>query len=170
MLWGPHLSDASPNGWGVQDGSQTPLILSEMLQPMRSLSIVCHYARGGMGFPARPNLSLLPISWCGPFIPCCRGNCSASFWFFLSRNYFICGCRSGMSVGGGEFRIFLCYHLGPPPPPPPGKFIWFYYHCCSMESSVMMELLCICTVPILQPLATCGCLALDMLLIQLKTF
>ena len=35
---------------------------------------------------------------------------------FLLEDCSIGSCRSGMSVGGGEFRILLCRHLEPEPP------------------------------------------------------
>lgn len=29
----------------------------------------------------------------------------------LLQNYSICSCKFGVSMGGGDFRVFLCHHL-----------------------------------------------------------
>ena len=44
-------------------------------------------------------------------------SCSASFSevFVFGGKCSTCGCRFGMSVGGGEFRIFLHCHPAPEP-------------------------------------------------------
>lgn len=42
-------------------------------------------------------------------------NCSASFQGFFRVNCSIHSCRSNVSMGGSEFRIFLCRYLGHTP-------------------------------------------------------
>lgn len=50
---------------------------------------------------------------------------SASFQL----NYSICSCRFGVSVVGGEFRIFLCCHLNVLPRPTMWNLSISFYHC-----------------------------------------
>lgn len=61
-------------------------------------------------------LSLSDPLQCGLFLisHMCR-SCSASFQTFFWGNCSTCGCRSGMSVGGGEFRVLVNCRLEPPP-------------------------------------------------------
>lgn len=67
--------------------------------------------RGGV--LVRPHLCLSYLS-AYLFILCC-GSCSASFSYFSSGNHSIYSYGSGVSMGGKEFRVFLCCHLEPPP-------------------------------------------------------
>lgn len=65
---------------------------------------------------ARLSLSLPCLLWCGLILICPLGrSCSASFQVILRGNYSSCSYRSGVSVGGGEFRIFLHCQFEPPP-------------------------------------------------------
>lgn len=43
-----------------------------------------------------------------------RRSCSTRFLCLFRGNCFICSCRFSMSVGGGEFSLFLCHSIGPP--------------------------------------------------------
>ena len=91
--------------WGVN-----PLLLREKLRICEILLIVGHHAVGGV--LSRP--FLLPISvW--PFYPLLCRNCSASFQTFFRENVSTSSWASGVSVGGGEFRIFLHHHVELPP-------------------------------------------------------
>lgn len=66
---------------------------------------------GGGSFNCLP-LSFLSISMCFLFHLLCR-SCLVSLQFFFGRNCSVCRCRFVVFVRGGEFRVFLCYHLGP---------------------------------------------------------
>ena len=72
---------------------------------------VGHWVRGGVSVIA-VSLSLLPFYMWSFYHLLCR-SCSISLQFFLRRC--ICLCRFGVLVGGSEFRVFLCCHLGPAP-------------------------------------------------------
>lgn len=50
--------------------------------------------------------------WCGYFFIClkCRSYV-VRFWVLFRRNCSLCSCRFLVSVGEGEFTIFLCCHL-----------------------------------------------------------
>lgn len=95
---------------GVPDVGHKPFPLQGEALGLRDPSPLCV---AGWGFLVRPYLSLSYPSWCGPFILCCGGRCLVSFQFFLSRNYSIFSCIFGVSIGGDEFLVFLCCHLGP---------------------------------------------------------
>lgn len=56
------------------------------------------------------SLSLLQFKNC-PFIPWLQRLCSSSFQAFLRRNHFLYSSSFIASVGGEEFRIFLCNHF-----------------------------------------------------------
>lgn len=65
----------------------------------------------------------------------------------------MCSCRFCVSVGGGEFRIFLCCrHLDPEPPAkfPKGVVLFHVYarmHCASLRNiystSIFLKVCCI---------------------------
>lgn len=60
------------------------------------------------------SLSLLLFS--GYSFCCLPWRNSISPQFFFRNNYSICRYRLCVSMGGGEFRVFLHSHLGPPSP------------------------------------------------------
>ena len=70
----------------------------------------------GVGFITRLCLSPFYSLSCRYlfFHSVCR-SCSGSFQTFFRGDCSTRGCRSGMAVGGGEFRILLSCHLEPPP-------------------------------------------------------
>lgn len=47
------------------------------------------------------------------FAVCCEGGAQLVFRSFSKGIYSICNCRFSVSVGRGEFRIFLHHHLEP---------------------------------------------------------
>lgn len=109
-LWRAYVSDADPKGWGpdVEHKCFTTQWSSVFLS---SLLISGHYT-GDEVFGKTVSLPYLPTLMC-TFYPLFLRSCSASF----QRNYSICSCRFGVSMVGGELRIFLCCHLLVPPPP-----------------------------------------------------
>lgn len=74
---------------------------------VRSLPNVGHRARGGV-FGKTMSLPNLP-SRRGLFIHC-EGDYSSSFQVFFGGNFPLGSCRS-VSMGRGDFRIFLHHHL-----------------------------------------------------------
>jgi hypothetical protein len=62
-------------------------------------------------FFVRPSLCLSYLFQSCPFIPWLWRLCSSSFQAFLRRNHFLYGSSFMASVGGEEFRIFLCNHF-----------------------------------------------------------
>lgn len=62
----------------------------------------------GWGFSVGLCLCLFHLS-----LPFVVDSNSSSFHFFFGKKWSICSYSFGMSEGGGEFRIFLCCHLGP---------------------------------------------------------
>lgn len=52
----------------------------------------------------------LPYSFL--YAPSMCSSCSISPKFFSKRNFPMCKCVFGMSMGKGELRVFLHYHLG----------------------------------------------------------
>lgn len=73
----------------------------------------CRSHHWGGFFCETTSLPLLPFWW-GSFLICCKGTLQLIFRSF-SGNCFIRNCWFHVSVGGGEFSIFLHHHLGPPP-------------------------------------------------------
>lgn len=95
----------SPKGWVAPCGAQTPHpsgreFCTYDITPLLWVTVPLE------GFLVRPCLCLCYPSLCDAFIPCCWQSFSAGFHF--SRNYSICSCRFGVSLGGGKFRVFLC--------------------------------------------------------------
>ena len=75
------------------------------------IPLVLGYCTGGGVFGETMSLPLPPtLMW--TFYSLFLRSCSASF---LGK-YSICTCRFGVSMVGGEFRIFLCCHLELPSP------------------------------------------------------
>lgn len=103
-IWGASSLWCRAPEWGTNF-----LLLRERLWPMRSLPTVWCPVTGKV-FGKTFSLPLLPI----PLLPC-GDCCSASFQFFFIKIYSICHCISGVPMGGGELRVFLCHHLGPLP-------------------------------------------------------
>lgn len=74
--------------------------------------------------PLLPCLCLLPLCmW--SFDPLCR-RLSFRPYFFLRMNCYVCRCRIGVYVQGGEFRLFLLCHLVP---------VSFYHPCLGNKIS-----------------------------------
>lgn len=122
-MWGPLvfkarcfggcLSGASLKCWDAWCGVWTLRSSGRSSGFMRSLLIVGPYAQDG-AFGKTTSQLLLPTSM-RPFSGLMGSSCSASFRFFFRGDCSICSCRFSVSVGGGEFMIFLCHRLGQPP-------------------------------------------------------
>ena len=107
---GTHLSSAGCKRWGTWCGARTPSSSGRSSIFVRSVVLVGCCARGEV-FGETALLTLLPIlMW--SFYPLLWRWCLASVQVFFRS---ICSCRFGVSMGGGEFRIFLCWHLNPTP-------------------------------------------------------
>lgn len=46
---------------------------------------------------------------------CCGGSVHLVLRPFSEENYSVCSYKFVVSVGGNEFRVFLCHHLDPSP-------------------------------------------------------
>lgn len=107
-------------GWSFQGRSQGPGYLTSGTKPLAlpgeatiwgDVSLLC-VTMPEMGLFARPmSLPLLP-SGCNLSILCVESSTS-SFHIFFKGIRSICSCRLNVATGRGEFRIFLCCHLGP---------------------------------------------------------
>lgn len=110
--------------WGLN-----PLLLMDTIYIYRTPpSSGLLLTRGGT-FGKTISLSFLIISmW--PFYPLLWRSCSASFQVFFIEDCSICSYIFGMSMEGGEFRIFLCFLLELSPQTSP-FFIWLRQYCVS---------------------------------------
>lgn len=91
---------------GVPEAGDNPSFLGRSSGSVRSLGIAGCHARGWvygetLSQPFLPALMCL-LMW---------RSYSANFHFFFGVNCTISSCRLGVSLGGGEFRLFLCHHV-----------------------------------------------------------
>ena len=99
---GAHFFGTGPDGCGGCCGVWTPCFLGRS----SAVVIVGHHAVGGVFVET---FSLPTSVW--PLYPLLCRNCSASFQTFFRGNGSTSSWAFGVSVGGGEFRIFLHHHV-----------------------------------------------------------
>lgn len=93
--------------WGLN-----PSLFREKLQILSYLWL--QDATPVMRFMARLCFSLCYLYRCSFFFLICQMcSCHSAALRFLRGNCSMCSCGLGMSMGVGEFRIFLYYHLEP---------------------------------------------------------
>ena len=110
MFWGLSFS-AGPKGWGAWSGAWTPCFSGRRSVFVRPLPIVGHSTKCGF-LGENTSLPLHPVlMW--SFYPSLLKSYLASFQAFFRGNYSMCSGKFGVSMGGGEFRLFLCCHLEP---------------------------------------------------------
>ena len=107
---GPHLFGTGPSGCDAWCGVWTPCFLGRSSVFVRSpwLWVTMLWVE----YLSRPFLLSISV-W--PFYPLLCRNCSASFQAFFRGNGSTSSWGFGVSVGGGEFRIFLHHHVELPP-------------------------------------------------------
>lgn len=104
------ISGASPKCWSPWYGACDLCFSGICFLFVRSLPLVGVHI-GGRVFGKTMSLHLLLIS-VYPFYPLLWRSCFSSFsHLFFQREFSICNCRFGVSLGGGKFRVFLCCHL-----------------------------------------------------------